>query len=560
MPAADDKAQSWRDLSICFWLANFSFIGGWDDLLQLSSKTVNYYRLAPPDTGLLIPVLLDVALLTILLWFCARLVRRLALPWLTTIAQCAFLMALMAPSRHIVNWWVKPHIDELTALIIQRSIDALIVAGIVMLVFFRLRIALLIGRGIALVVVPLIAVNLFCIFLLWRPSPESFASRQPAARVTALNTTRMVWIIFDEMDQRLVFPERPPAIELPELDRLRSEAIYATNVRSPDYWTRSSIPALLTGNHVQSTFPTAPNDLTLTFDDGTRRPWSTQQTVFSRVRAFGVNSGLTGWFHPYCRVIGDQLTSCFWEPHRHAITSLTHYRYARSLGIASGMAAQVLLYLDRLPLIRRLNFIDHLRRAELPIMREEQVAEYQRLISESVRMAADPLLGLVVIHLPIPHPVGIYSRFTNSISAGDGANYLDNLELADRSLGRLRRAIERAGLWDKTALLVTSDHPFRGDLWKDELVNWSREEAELTGNRNGELVPFVLKLPGQTKNVTYTAPFNNMLTHDLALALLSNKVAGVEQTISWIDAHRAQTIISSNGKPDQNGSAVANHR
>ena len=43
---------------------------------------------------------------------------------------------------------------------------------------------------------------------------------------------------------------------------------------------------------------------------GEPAPWSAQPNVFSRAREIGGATALVGWYHPYCRVIGGDLTKC----------------------------------------------------------------------------------------------------------------------------------------------------------------------------------------------------------------------------------------------------------
>jgi len=57
----------------------------------------------------------------------------------------------------------------------------------------------------------------------------------------------VLWLIFDEMNEELLFASRPQALSLPNFDHLRSEALIATNAFPPAGHTTQSIPALLTG-------------------------------------------------------------------------------------------------------------------------------------------------------------------------------------------------------------------------------------------------------------------------------------------------------------------------
>ena len=44
---------------------------------------------------------------------------------------------------------------------------------------------------------------------------------------------RVVWIIFDELDERVAFRDRPKEVEMPALDRFRNESTVATNIKPP---------------------------------------------------------------------------------------------------------------------------------------------------------------------------------------------------------------------------------------------------------------------------------------------------------------------------------------
>src|SRR2546425_7901138 len=38
-----------------------------------------------------------------------------------------------------------------------------------------------------------------------------------------------------------------------------------------------------------------------------------RSNLFRRARALGYDTALIGWYHPYCRVLGSDLTRCYWE-------------------------------------------------------------------------------------------------------------------------------------------------------------------------------------------------------------------------------------------------------
>jgi len=97
--------------------------------------------------------------------------------------------------------------------------------------------------------------------------------------------------------------------------------------------------------------------------------------------------------------------------------------------------------------------------------------------------------------------------------------------------------LESAGLWDKTILLVSSDHWWRINVWRNE-GSWTAEEAAVSGNQIDNRIPFLLKLKNQHEGMTYDQSFNTIVTHDLILALLSGKLATPREVAAWIDQHR----------------------
>jgi hypothetical protein len=124
---------------------------------------------------------------------------------------------------------------------------------------------------------------------------------------------------------------------------------------------------------------------------------------------------------------------------------------------------------DRLRLqLMTLPLVGHFRGARPgEFQREEEIVRFSFLRTHALELAADRTAGLVLIHLPVPHPPAIYSRARGAFNAEDSASYLDSLALADRTLGELRAALEQSGLWDRTAVLVSADHGWRTRLWRE---------------------------------------------------------------------------------------------
>ena len=290
---------------------------------------------------------------------------------------------------------------------------------------------------------------------------------------------------------------------LPELDRFTRENFTATNAFPPGSGTMVSMPALTTGRAVFDAGPAGASELRLTLaGTGGSLLWSGQSNVFSRARELGFNTGLVGWYHPYARVLGSSLNFCFWHPY-------PPFELGRGHTFGETLLNQWWAVVTPLQQ-RRL----HVRVCE-------------RTREEALNLVTNTQIGLLLLHLPGPHKPGCYDaekgQFTLT-SFHTARSYFDNLVLTDRTFGDLRRALEAAGQWDDTWLLLSSDH-------------WWRESAAHDG-RIDHRVPFIIKAPGNNQPMTYAPAFNTLITHDLLLAMLRRQITNQPSTITWIDQHR----------------------
>lgn len=157
-------------------------------------------------------------------------------------------------------------------------------------------------------------------------------------------------------------------------------------------------------------------------------------------------------------------------------------------------------------------------------------------------------LNFVFLHLPVPHAPGIWNTRTQSFSTNPQLDYIDNLELADRRLGQIRKLLEQTGDWDRSTILVSADHPYRPNLWlenrasaalPDLLQGPESEMVRLTDLKWQPYIPFLLKLPGQKTGIEYHREFNSVLSANLLLAALQGQIRTPAHAVQWLDAHAA---------------------
>ncbi|MGH9491857.1 MAG: sulfatase-like hydrolase/transferase, partial [Terriglobales bacterium] len=313
---------------------------------------------------------------------------------------------------------------------------------------------------------------------------------------------RVVWIVFDEMDWRYVFPRRPSSLQMPEMDRLRAQSIYAENTLESGLVTAEAMMSYLFGRQVYSVEPTGKASFRLLFlDEPKQADGPGPPDLFSKARQAGFNTAVVGWFLPYCRLFDKELNSCYGE-------SMDTRVRGFQPSLISSFRAQ----------LRNLSPLE---------VRQRHVKRHLAMLEEAKKAAADPKLGLVVLHLPVPHEPAIYRRDQGQLTLFNFRPdwYFDNLALADITLGALRQAMEQTGVWDSTTVIVTSDHALRWYAMLDETVD--------------PRVPFLVKMAGQKQGIVYQPPLRSLIAHDLTLAVLRGELSQPEQATRWLDQHVA---------------------
>lgn len=174
----------------------------------------------------------------------------------------------------------------------------------------------------------------------------------------------------------------------------------------------------------------------------------------------------------------------------------------------------------QLPLAERLGLIQAPLPGQEAVQEErtEHLDEFVDLYDHALAAIRSPYLRFTVVHLPVPHLPALYNRRTSALDAAGQGNYFDNLVLADKVLADVRLTLERAGLWDRTAVLVTSDHPLRVNILQSLRDGSAVEERRATGDRERSYIPFILRLPQESSRAEFTDEFDSTIAGDIAVA------------------------------------------
>jgi hypothetical protein len=481
----------WRNYRLSLSFANLIYLRAWADLVPLRSADL-FPRKTIPGFNLYFALVGDVLALSLLIFLLICLAPGLP-AWLRRVLPVAAI-AMIAFAASFLRAHLLHYVP---ARLLGLSL-ALLFALTAVLAFKFSSTAIRLLKGAALAATPCLAVT-FIAPLFYLSGPSRLPPDPPlAARLPGSPPVRVLWIVFDDWDQRLTFTDRAPGTRLPALDSLVDLSFAARRALSAEAGipvfemaTVDAIPSLLYGTLTTDSLTEGPSIKRLFFagsGTSTGSPsviFGVGDHIFSRFRSQGWNSAIAGWYLPYCRVFA-QLTDCYWDE---------RYDQASSAGSAFPEAA-----LDETRMLFETDMYSPFGRS---LVDARHFAEYQALLAAARRYAADPSIGLAFIHFNIPHAPYFYNpeirRFGRNGVPDD--LYADALRWVDRAVGDIRSSLIQAGLDSKTAIIVSSDHP-----------------ARLVGQLDPH-IPFIVHLPEEQEGMFSNQEFSAIRTADLVMAI-----------------------------------------
>jgi Sulfatase len=335
----------------------------------------------------------------------------------------------------------------------------------------------------------------------------------------------IIWIVLDELSYRQIYEHRYAALQLPAFDQLAKTSTVFTNVVPAGMFTDVVLPSLISGIPLDKVHKPA-TGWPLEIHDFSTQRWEQldpHNTVFQDALDAGYSTGVAGWFNPYCRIIPEVLDHCFWTNH---------------FGLAGGFfPGQSIAWNAEQPVLRRLVSFS----TQLGLMHGQGSSatgiafhqkDYTDLLDAGDKLLADPSVNFLLLHMPIPHPGGIYNRRTHSFDTVK-PSYVDNLALCDVYLAHVREELEQAGAWDDTALVVMGDHSWRVQL-EGRSPEWTIEDQIASEGAKFDSRPaYIVKLPHQTEPYRVETAFAAIRTRELFKNLMTGRVATPQQLAIW---------------------------
>jgi hypothetical protein len=496
----------WRDLALSLSLANLCLLRIWARVVVYGGADAFHVKCAPSSTAV-VAVAANLVLLWAVLWGFLRLLNS-RIAWLAfgckVCVLLAVLMALNSIRAVVAGQFPQIRVVTLAGLDSRlQAASAILLAAGLLVAGPRVR---RLGATALLLLTPMAPMLLVgATAHLIQRSPALDTAHPLSPRVPGLaSRNRVVWVIFDEWDFRAGFEAKPRGLRTPNIDRLAKESLFATQAHSPATDTIRSIPSLLTGERIAKAEPTGPADLLLTrFGASGANRWNATGTVFARARNSAINTAVAGWYFPYCRILAPALTACHWCEMARPDESCE----ASRAPVGQAMRDQMRSLFET----SRFHFLGRSQRFE------KHVRSYQELSEAGIAFAADPTLGFVFLHLPVPHSPYLRRDPDGTYRQGE---YADGLALVDETVGRLLGAMASSGVWPSTHLVLSSDHSLRG------------------ASRPDPRIPFILRLAGDSRGVTYRSRFDTVVTGELLLRALRGELASHEAAAGWLDSRR----------------------
>jgi hypothetical protein len=296
---------------------------------------------------------------------------------------------------------------------------------------------------------------------------------------------RVVWLVFDELDERALFGERRAGYQFETFDQVRAQSMHFSRATPIGGLTIYAMPGYWSGRRIVKSNTVEDDRLDVTLEGGNSAvPFGDLNHLFRSTQAAGLHTAMVGYYLPYCRMFKGQYDSC--EVYYYIFDP----RIAESRDLGEALAAQISVFN---PLWFRISKIE----------------EFRRSVRAAMAAAANPSYDLVAIHAGFPHSPWVYDAKRKTFSLSK-SNYLDSIGSADYYLALVRQAMQEAALWDQSTIIITADEGNR---------LWQGEDVHTVG-----AVPFLVKLPYQQRGRDFSCNLDVIVLRSLIEGLLNGRV------------------------------------
>jgi hypothetical protein len=334
--------------------------------------------------------------------------------------------------------------------------------------------------------------------------------------------SKIIWIIFDELDLRIAFENRDENLSLPELDKFKDQSVFASNAYGGGHWTMVSVPSMLYGQNFVTVKPLSDSTLQLQNKNEIIHCSNELKSIFQSMREKNCNSAIAGCFHPYLRLFGGYLASC-------------NSNWNNQKNGAWPSFAQIWKNLwDSFPGFRQLYCSSSQEEAIL------SAEIYTQTHTEFLDALKNPHIHFAFAHYLLPHPPAFYHAREERFCSAAESDYSGNLVLLDKTLSQIRQTLENIDEWESSTIVIVSDHGLRPT---SQHCLSERDLAIISGDFD-ERVPLMIKMPFQQQELMYDRPVNTTAICGLLLGVAENQLKTAEDVANWLDVYPVKVPFS----------------
>lgn len=443
-----------------------------------------FYQKVLPGTNQLLALILSELLIALIFWLAWRLVKKINNRYLIAFAKfvvCLLLLIFIYDMARDFKAYFNIKLFRISLLIL------------LIILLIRKKTAKFV-TFVILLMTPFVGIVFFQAFqgiamdLIKQDKSEV---KQPVI-MEENDLPKVLWLIFDGMDYRIAFLDKPFNLKMPEFDRLLQQSFTALNAYPPAKETMTSMPALIDGKMISQAEINGSDKLKIKYKDSNEIiDWGSRPNIFSRAKELKANTAFVGEYLPYSRIIGKDLTFCDWFQY--------YPQYTCSGSVFANMYQQIRMLL--------------IGPARHYVQRKEA---YWGVQNHTKRLVSKFDYNLIMIHNPVPHYPYFYQQPWWDDRSPQG--YTNALKLVDLTLGEIRRIMEEQGTWNQTNIIISADH--------GQHIRYSGQE-ELR-------VPFIIKLANQKESIIYEQAFNTIITQELVLAILRREIISPNDLVTFL--------------------------
>jgi hypothetical protein len=344
----------------------------------------------------------------------------------------------------------------------------------------------------------ILVIGQLAVLACWRPSPNFIDTKSPDLARAAPDRPRVVWVLMDELSYSQVFEQRAAGLNLSNFDALARTSTVFSQVTPATNSTQTAVPSIMLGRLVETDKYTWGNRYLVARPGESLHAFPAADTPFALAKSKGWSTGVVGWFNPYCSMLDPYLDQCYW-------TFQSHF--------PAGFIVGDSFWRDIEDTWARYWLAINPKQNERAI--EYLVDVYKNLTARSESVLAQDQPDFVFIHLPVPHPPGFYDRRTGLFDSSGRASYVDNLALADKTLGQILAILRASPRWPNTSVLVCGDHSWRVTIWRNAR-HWTHEDEIASHGGVFDTRPLLMvHRAGQTSPAVVDTSISLMQVHDI---------------------------------------------